>query len=70
MQNDVSGAGALIIIVVLAAIYFLPGILAFGRSHRNAGAVLAFNLFLGWTFLGWVLGSYGLSHRSRRNPSS
>lgn len=42
--------------LLLAAIglYFLPAIAAAWRSHRNCGAILALNLFLGWTFIGWV----------------
>ena len=34
-------------------IYFLPTII--GWDKRNSNAILALNLFLGWTFLGWVL---------------
>ncbi len=49
----------LIIILTAAAIvlgvYFLPTIVANRRQHRNTTAIFAFNLFLGWTFLGWVL---------------
>lgn len=37
------------------AIYFGPSIIAAWRSHHQAAAVFALNLFLGWTFLGWVL---------------
>lgn len=33
-------------------IYFLPSVIA--HRHRNANAILALNLFLGWTFIGWV----------------
>ena len=38
----------------LLALYFLPTIVAILRDHRNAAAILILNLFLGWTFLGWV----------------
>jgi hypothetical protein len=33
----------------------LPAIVAICNGHVNALAILVFNLFLGWTFLGWVL---------------
>lgn len=33
-------------------IYFLPSLLA--RKKRNAVAIFALNLLLGWTFVGWV----------------
>ena len=35
-------------------LYFLPAIIAFGKSKRDAGAILALNFFLGWTAIGWV----------------
>lgn len=43
------------IILVLAFIflYFLPSLL--GASKRNSGAIFMLNLFLGWTFIGWVV---------------
>jgi hypothetical protein len=34
-------------------LYFLPTIV--GRHKANATAIFMLNLFLGWTFLGWVL---------------
>ncbi len=33
--------------------YFIPSIV--GKHKTNAGAIFVLNLFLGWTFLGWVL---------------
>jgi len=35
-------------------IYMIPSILAEQRQHRNLTAIVILNLFLGWTFLGWV----------------
>jgi hypothetical protein len=35
--------------------YFLPAIIAFARSKRDATAILLLNLFLGWTVIGWVV---------------
>lgn len=46
---------ALIIIVIGFALYFLPGIIAHWRDHPNENAIVLLNLFLGWTFLGWVV---------------
>lgn len=40
---------------VCLILYFLPTIIAALRSHPSAGAIFAVNLFLGWTFIGWVL---------------
>ena len=35
--------------------YFLPTIIAFARSKRDALAILMLNFFLGWTMIGWVV---------------
>ena len=43
----------LALLLFLVLLYFLPSILTIGR-HRNAAAVFALNLFLGWTLIGWV----------------
>lgn len=39
-------------ILILAALYFIPTII--GWNHKNGTAIFLLNLFLGWTFLGWV----------------
>lgn len=40
-------------LLVLAALYFLPTLIAAHRGHDVAG-ILLLNLFLGWTVLGWL----------------
>ena len=35
--------------------YFLPAIIASARNHHQRLAIFVLNLFLGWTFLGWLL---------------
>lgn len=45
----------IIFFVAAIAIYFIPSAVAIGREHRNAGAIIVLNIFLGWTFLGWVV---------------
>ena len=35
--------------------YFLPAIIAFARSKRDAVSILVLNLLLGWTMIGWVI---------------
>ena len=34
--------------------YFLPAIIAFARSKRDAVSILVLNFLLGWTAIGWV----------------
>ncbi len=36
-------------------IYFAPSIVGFARHRPNRGAILVLNIFLGWTFVGWVI---------------
>ncbi len=60
-----SGAGAaLLIVVVGACFYFLPTIVAVARKVPNIGSVVVINLFLGWTFIGWVV-ALAMAARSR-----
>ncbi len=48
--------GVLILLIVLAVLfYFLPTIIALFRQHHQKGAVLAINLLLGWTLIGWAV---------------
>jgi len=35
--------------------YFLPVIVALLKSRRDTLSLLLLNLFLGWTFIGWVV---------------
>ncbi len=35
------------------ALYFLPTLIA--RNKHNANSVAVINLFLGWTFIGWII---------------
>jgi Superinfection immunity protein len=43
-----------VLLLLAACFYFLPGGVALLRRHHNAGAIVALNLFLGWTLVGWV----------------
>jgi len=52
MNHDATNG--MIVIAVLVCGYLLPWIVAAMRGHLNTMAIGVFNLFLGWTFLGWV----------------
>ena len=43
----------IIIFAIVGLIYFLPAIVA--NRKKNCDAIFVLNLFLGWTFLGWVI---------------
>ena len=44
----------LMFLIAIPTIYFLPSLIAWVRYHHAHTAVFVLNLFLGWTFLGWV----------------
>lgn len=50
-----TAVSGLVVICLIAVFYFVPTIIAFKRKHHNATAILVVNLFLGWTFIGWVV---------------
>lgn len=51
-----SGSGfALVGLAMIAVVYFIPTITAERRHKRNAAAIAVLNVFLGWTFIGWVV---------------
>jgi len=46
---------AIIFLLFLLALYFVPAIVAMSRDHKNKIAILALNIFIGWTLIGWVV---------------
>ena len=47
--------GGVIVLLLLLVGYFLPFIIALARKHVDSTAIFVLNLFLGWTFFGWVV---------------
>ena len=43
-----------IVLVPFLTLYFLPSFIALARKRRNRAAIIVLNLFLGWTFIGWI----------------
>lgn len=43
------------VIILFIIPYFLPSIIALFRNKSNTTAIVMLNLFLGWTFIGWVV---------------
>ena len=39
-------------VILIIAVYFLPTIVGWKTEHSNG--IMVLNLFLGWTFIGWV----------------
>ena len=60
MDNEAFGGLIGLLLIVAAAVlsigmYVLPSAIAVVRKHHQAGAIIALNILLGWTFLGWVV---------------
>ena len=45
----------LLIVGVILVIYFLPTIVARHRGKENWLSIFMLNIFVGWTFVGWVI---------------
>lgn len=45
----------IVILICALSIYFLPFTTAANRFHPHTASIFILNLFLGWTFFGWVL---------------
>jgi ABC-type transport system involved in cytochrome c biogenesis permease component len=41
-------------VLIFVALYLAPMIVALCRKHRQAGAIAALNILLGWSVLGWI----------------
>ena len=59
----------LLVVLIGLPLYFLPSIVAMVRKVKNIAAIIVLNVFLGWTFLGWV-GSLVWALAAEKNTSS
>lgn len=53
-----AAAGGVVLLAILLLVfgfYWIPTIIALSRHTANKWTVLVINLFLGWTFIGWVV---------------
>ena len=51
-------------------IYFLPFLIALIRNHIDSTAIFVLNLFLGWTFFGWVVALVWAVKKFDSNPKN
>ena len=56
-SGDPAGAVILLLVLIVVgiALYFLPTFIAHQRHHHQFTSILVLNIFLGWTFIGWVV---------------
>jgi hypothetical protein len=52
VMGGVIHSSAFLFVLVL---YFVPSIVAIARKITHQGSVVVINVFLGWTFIGWVI---------------
>ncbi len=45
----------LLVSLIGTAFYVLPLLIAIKVNHRNKVGIIIVNIFLGWTFLGWII---------------
>jgi Superinfection immunity protein len=58
-------------VVVFLIMYFLPTIVAVCRRAKGDCGVLVINVFLGWTFIGWVVAlAWAVSSDKRQKVKS
>lgn len=58
--------GPMILLSIFAIfIYFVPSIVANNAKNRNTPSIFIFNLFLGWTFIGWALALVWAAYRDK-----
>ncbi len=53
-------------LLIVLCLYFLPAVVAVTRKVRHQGSVVVINVFLGWTFIGWVV-ALAMACRTRTN---
>lgn len=46
---------AIFVLFICAASYFLPGIVAMIRGHRQTLAIFMLTLFTAWSGIGWII---------------
>lgn len=47
--------GVFILFAIGLVIYFIPTFVAHNRQHKQQSSIVILNVFLGWTFVGWVI---------------
>jgi hypothetical protein len=48
-------AGIVTISIVVIILYLIPTYIAIQRKHPNVLPIAIINIFLGWTYIGWVI---------------
>ncbi|PLP99453.1 superinfection immunity protein [Cupriavidus pauculus] len=66
---DLLAANWQVLVAVLVVVYFVPSVVATLRQHRHLAAIVALNILLGWTFLGWTVSLVWALMNQQKLPS-
>jgi RsiW-degrading membrane proteinase PrsW (M82 family) len=50
-----SGLLALLLVVLILSLYFLPTIIALMRHRQSPGVIVVLNVLLGWLLIPWII---------------
>ncbi|MEU7582483.1 superinfection immunity protein [Streptomyces sp. NPDC041068] len=64
MFSDIGVLGAVVLTVLVTAVYLLPSLIAFNRGAENRWLVLVVNLVFGASVIGWCVAL----HMATRKP--
>lgn len=67
-MND-GNAALPIMFAIMGAIFILPTIVAFGRSHPNRWVILLLNCLVGWTGIAWLAALIWAMNKVHISPS-
>lgn len=51
---DYNNLVVVLVLAVIAAIYFFPTLIAKWRETRNSNGIFVLNFLIGWTIIGWI----------------
>lgn len=54
MSSGSSPVAGFFLLAIAFIVYFLPTFIASRRNHPNGTSIFLLDLFLGWTFIGWL----------------
>lgn len=54
-EPETSPVPSLVLLALLALVYFLPAVIAKQRGCKATAGIVIVDIFLGWTFVGWVV---------------
>lgn len=59
---------SLLYTMAILIVYFIPAINAYSKKHRSRALILAVNLLLGWTLVGWIWAIAWSAGNARDDP--